>query len=265
MAETHSQNKYKEAGKKELVKSLYSQLPETKETQHAKELTQLYSQNVYRQEGRKEVAQSLYAHMPQTIETVFAQEVTKAQSDKFYKDKYNREKGKSSYTNMKTLPQVEHAMEVTKNQSDVGYRRAKEELHLYNTAPDRPDIVNATNAAKLASDVAYKSKSSQPVYSDGSVLDRPDILHATEVSKLASQVKYKEVFDRQLKGQKPHYNPLDCVSFRQTQAAAALASQVKYKNNQKPEGSSDLPNLLQLEHVLQASKLQSNVEYKKKY
>lgn len=38
------QNKYKEAGKKELVRSLYSQLPETKETRHAKELTQLYSE-----------------------------------------------------------------------------------------------------------------------------------------------------------------------------------------------------------------------------
>lgn len=35
--------------------------------------------------------------------------------------------------------------------------------------------------------------------------------------------------------------------------------QVKYKINQKPEGSADLPNLLQLEHVLHASKLQSNV------
>lgn len=40
------------------------------------------------------------------------------------------------------------------------------------------------------------------------------------------QVKYKQSFDRQLKGQKPQYNPLECVSFKQTQAAAALASQV---------------------------------------
>lgn len=39
--------------------------------------------------------------------------------------------------------------------------------------------------------------------------------------------------------------------------------QVKYKNNQnkKPEGLSDLPNLLQLEHALHASKLQSNVRH----
>lgn len=38
------QSKYKQAGKKELVNCLYSLLPETKETQHAKEQTQLYSE-----------------------------------------------------------------------------------------------------------------------------------------------------------------------------------------------------------------------------
>lgn len=38
------QNKYKEAGKKELLNSLYSVLPETKETQHAKEQSQLCSE-----------------------------------------------------------------------------------------------------------------------------------------------------------------------------------------------------------------------------
>lgn len=39
-----TQNKYKEAGKKEMVKCLYSLLPETKETQHAKEQSQLHSE-----------------------------------------------------------------------------------------------------------------------------------------------------------------------------------------------------------------------------
>lgn len=38
------QSKYKQEGKKQLVNSLYSLLPETSETQHAKELAQLYSE-----------------------------------------------------------------------------------------------------------------------------------------------------------------------------------------------------------------------------
>ncbi|XP_078137368.1 uncharacterized protein LOC144537470 [Sander vitreus] len=46
-----------------------------------------------------------------------------------------------------------------------------------------------------------------------------------------------------------------------------MATFVKYKTkqSQRAEGSADLPNLLQLEHVLHASKLQSNVEYRKEY
>lgn len=40
------------------------------------------------------------------------------------------------------------------------------------------------------------------------------------------QVKYKEGFDKNLKGQRPRYNPLECLSFKHIQAAAALASQV---------------------------------------
>ena len=44
---------------------------------------------------------------------------------------------------------------------------------------------------------------------------------------MSPQVKYKEWFDRDLKGQKPHYNPADCLSFKHTQAASTLASQVR--------------------------------------
>lgn len=40
------------------------------------------------------------------------------------------------------------------------------------------------------------------------------------------QVNYKQKFEKDLKEQKQQYNPSECVSFRQTQAAAALASQV---------------------------------------
>lgn len=38
------QNKYKEAGKKEVNRSLYSLLPHTMETQHAKEAAELLSE-----------------------------------------------------------------------------------------------------------------------------------------------------------------------------------------------------------------------------
>uniref|UniRef100_A0A3B5JZU9 Nebulette n=1 Tax=Takifugu rubripes TaxID=31033 RepID=A0A3B5JZU9_TAKRU len=248
------QLKYRQTGKNQLVNCLYSLLPETKEMQHAKEQSQLCSEKLYKEGSKKDASCSLYAQMPQTIETVFAKELTKTQSDKFYKEKFNREKGKSSFTSMKMLPEVAHATEVNKHQSNVNYRKGKEELHHFSMMADRPDIISATNAAKLASDVSTKSCNIPSMHWVDGVIP-------------VLQVKYKEGFDKHLKGQRPHYNPLECLSFKHIQAAAALASQVKYKasKDQKQEGSSDLPNLLQLEHALYASKLQSNVHYKKKY
>uniref|UniRef100_A0A8C1Z4P6 Nebulette n=1 Tax=Cyprinus carpio TaxID=7962 RepID=A0A8C1Z4P6_CYPCA len=200
--------------------------------------------------------------MPQTIETVFAKEVSKQQSDKLYKEKFNSEKGKSNYSQMKDLPDVSHAIQVNKHQSNVAYRRGKEELHKFSEVMDRPDIRTATHASKLASDVAYRSK--LDAFDQRAMLERPDIQHAQEATRLASQVNYKQKFEKNLREQKPQYNPSECVSFRHIQAASALASQVKY-SQKKLQAVTDLPNLLHLGHALHASKLQSNVEYRKKY
>lgn len=42
------------------------------------------------------------------------------------------------------------------------------------------------------------------------------------------KVKYKEKFDNEMKDKKHHYNPLESASFRQSQLATALASNVSY-------------------------------------
>lgn len=42
------------------------------------------------------------------------------------------------------------------------------------------------------------------------------------------QIKYKEKFDNEMKDKKHHYNPLESVSFRQSQIATELASDVSY-------------------------------------
>uniref|UniRef100_A0A3B3BIM4 Nebulette n=1 Tax=Oryzias melastigma TaxID=30732 RepID=A0A3B3BIM4_ORYME len=267
--------------------SLFSQLPETAETQFVREMTEMLSEvrlctellfpssfrlNIlfikYKEAGKREALNCLYSKLPETLETRHAKEVSQLQSQVgFYKEKYNREKGKADYTNMKTLPDVQHAMAVTKNQSEVSYRKGKEELHHCNTAPDRPDILNAANATKLASDVAYKNQTKQPVYSDSSLLTRTDIQHANEVSKLTSQVKYKENFHRHLKDQKPSYNPLDCLTFRHTQAAAALASQVEYKKKYelaKAHYHIAVDTAEQLHHK-ETAVLHSQVKYREEY
>ena len=47
-------------------------------------------------------------------------------------------------------------------------------------------------------------------------------------SFLLWKVKYKEKFDNEMKDKKHHYNPLESASFRQSQLATALASNVSY-------------------------------------
>ncbi|KAM9553721.1 nebulette-like [Salvelinus alpinus] len=99
--------------------------------------------------------------------------------------------------------------------------------HNFTTLTDRPDILNAKQANELACNVACRSKTKHYSYND--VLGRSDIEHANVASKLTSQVKSKT------------------------------------NQNQVIEGSMDLPILLHLEYMLHATKLQSNVKYKKKY
>lgn len=61
------QSKYKQEGKKQLVNSLYSLLPETSETQHAKELAQLYSEVHNRPRPRNLISVTLWIMRHTTI------------------------------------------------------------------------------------------------------------------------------------------------------------------------------------------------------
>lgn len=57
--------KYKEAGKKEVASSLYSTLPETLETQHAKEASQLQSQvTIYAHNANKLDTEKMWPSVP---------------------------------------------------------------------------------------------------------------------------------------------------------------------------------------------------------
>uniref|UniRef100_A0A3B4AXM2 SH3 domain-containing protein n=1 Tax=Periophthalmus magnuspinnatus TaxID=409849 RepID=A0A3B4AXM2_9GOBI len=178
----------------------------------------------YKESMKKDCSNALYHTLPETLETQRVKEITQLQSQQF-----NREKGRSSYSRLQSPPQVQHALQVSKNQSQV--RRT-----------DLP----ITHVSHLCFVMFSSTGEVQSGY----------------VIVIVAQVKYREGLE-ELRGHKPCYNPLECVSFKHTQAAGALASQ--YKSSQRIESGCDVPNLLQLQHVLHASKLQSNVEYKRQY
>ncbi|KAG9283571.1 nebulette-like [Astyanax mexicanus] len=265
LAPTLSEYQYKQEGKKELANCLYALLPKTRETQHAKELSQLYSKKHYKEGGKKDAEACLYAQMPQTIETVFAKEVTNHQSNKLYKEKYNAEKGKSLYASMKTLPAMEHAMEVNKEQSNVNYRKGIQQVHKFHEVADRPDILRAIQATKLASNVAYKNK--VDTFKEQALLQRPDIDHAMQAAKVASKVHYKQKFEGDQRAHKPVYNPSDCLSFKHAKAATALISQVQYRKKYEEAKGQYHFSLNTAEHLhhKENSVLQSQVRYRQDY
>ncbi|XP_036698720.1 nebulette isoform X3 [Balaenoptera musculus] len=277
---------YKEEYKKSKDKCTF--VTDTPMLKHVKHIGAFISEAKYKGTIKADLSNSLYKQMPATIDSVFAREVTQLQSEIAYKQKHDAAKGFSDYAHMKELPEIKHAMEVNKHQSHffiehhlilrklpgewgpicrcpnaIFYRKDVQDTHMYNAELDRPDIKMATQISKIISNAEYK-KGQGIMNKEPAVIGRPDFEHAVEASKLSSQVKYKEKFDNEMKDKKHHYNPLESASFRQSQLATALASNVNYKKDiqNMHDPVSDLPNLF-LNHALKASKMLSGREYRK--
>ncbi|XP_034258407.1 nebulette isoform X3 [Pantherophis guttatus] len=219
--------RYKEEYEKS--KGRWTYVADTLQLTHEKNISAVTSDAKYKAKAKKELSNSFYQQMPATIDSVFAKEVMNLQSKVLYRKKYNAEKGISNYAQMKDLPDVKHAMEVNKHQSNAEYTKGKQEM-----------------------------------CQEPTVLGRLDFDHAQKVSKLLSQIKYKEPLVKEMKNN--CFNPLECAFFKQAQLASVLASDIKYKKeslNSLHKPTSAFPNLLQLEHALNASKIHSNYEYKK--
>uniref|UniRef100_A0A8C9BV12 Nebulette n=1 Tax=Phocoena sinus TaxID=42100 RepID=A0A8C9BV12_PHOSS len=242
---------YKEEYKKSKDKCTF--VTDTPMLKHVKHIGAFISEAKYKGTIKADLSNSLYKQMPATIDSVFAREVTQLQSEIAYKQKHDAAKGFSDYARMKEPPEVKHAVEVNKQQSHIFYRKDVQDTHMYNAELDRPDIKMATQISKIISNAEYK-KGQGVMNKEPAVIGRPDFEHAVEASKLSSQVR----------GKKHHYNPLESTSFRQSQLATALASNVKYKKDiqNMHDPVSALPNLF-LNHALKTSKMLSGREYRK--
>ncbi|XP_036201280.1 nebulette isoform X2 [Myotis myotis] len=249
---------YREEYKKSKDKCTF--VTDTPMLNHVKNIGAFISEAKYKGTTKADLSNSLYKQMPATIDSVFAREVTQLQSKIAYKQKHDAARGLSDYTHMKEPPEIKHAMEVNKHQSNISYRKDMQGTHMYNAELNRPDIKMATQISKIAE---YK-KGQGVMNKEPAVIGRLDFEHAVEASKLSSQIKYKEKFDNEMKDKKHHYNPLESVSFKQSQLATELASNVKYKKDiqNMHDPVSDLPTLF-LDHALKVSKMLSRREYRK--
>ncbi|XP_036201329.1 nebulette isoform X7 [Myotis myotis] len=252
---------YREEYKKSKDKCTF--VTDTPMLNHVKNIGAFISEAKYKGTTKADLSNSLYKQMPATIDSVFAREVTQLQSKIAYKQKHDAARGLSDYTHMKEPPEIKHAMEVNKHQSNISYRKDMQGTHMYNAELNRPDIKMATQISKIVSNAEYK-KGQGVMNKEPAVIGRLDFEHAVEASKLSSQIKYKEKFDNEMKDKKHHYNPLESVSFKQSQLATELASNVKYKKDiqNMHDPVSDLPTLF-LDHALKVSKMLSRREYRK--
>ncbi|XP_025319800.1 nebulette isoform X3 [Canis lupus dingo] len=252
---------YKEEYKKSKDKCTF--VTDTPMLNHVKHIGAFISEAKYKGTVKANLSNSLYKQMPATIDSVFAREVMQLQSEVAYKQKHDAAKGFSDYAHMKEPPDIKRAMEVNKHQSNISYRKDVQDTHMYSADLNRPDIKMATQISKIISNAEYK-KGQGVMNKEPAVIGRPDFEHAVEASKLSSQIKYKEKFDNEMKDKKHHYNPLESPSFRQSQLATALVSDVKYKKDiqNMHDPVSDLPNLY-LDHALKTSKMLSGREYRK--
>ncbi|KAM5339650.1 nebulette isoform 2-T2 [Glossophaga mutica] len=255
---------YKEEYKKSKDKCTF--VTDTPMLNHVKNIGAFISEAKYKGTIKADLSNSLYKQMPATIDSVFAREVTQLQSEIAYKQKHDAAKGLSDYARMREPPEIKHATAVSKHQSDISYRKDMRDTHMYNAELNRPDIKMATQLSKIISNAEYK-KGQGALSKELAVIGRPDFEHAVEASKLSSQIKYKEKFDNEMKDKKHHYNPLESVSFKQSQLATELASNREYRKlfeENKGMYHFDADAAEHLHHKGNAT-LQSQVKYKEEY
>ncbi|XP_041057267.1 nebulin isoform X9 [Carcharodon carcharias] len=290
--------KYKLKHEKE--RGIYQPVPDTPQMLHAKSVSTLMSEKKYKEAVKKELPQAAYMKLPETRGTSHVKEVSKLLSGKLYKEQFEKDKGKSSYSIMMEPPEVKHAMNVAKCQSNVEYKKDAKTKLAYTTVTDRPDILKATEATKLISDIGYRTKAREEASRGIISLGRPDIELAKEVSKLTSQVeytkqklrghgaasydtptmrlakkanilssniKYKEKFDKEFKGIRPKFDLKESSGYKTMKDANILASEVIYKQDLKKmhKPVTDMSESLQMQHNLSTSKLSSQYQYKKEF
>uniref|UniRef100_G3NA44 Uncharacterized protein n=1 Tax=Gasterosteus aculeatus TaxID=69293 RepID=G3NA44_GASAC len=289
MAETHSEVKYKEAGKKEASVSLYhrlpetletrrvrevtelqsesfySQLPETSETQFAKTVSELQSEAKYKEASRKEASGCLYHQLPVTMETQHAKEASELQSQSKYKEASKKELVNSLYSLLPETKDTQHAKEQSQLHSEKSYKEQynrEKGKSSYSSMGALPEVEHAMEVTRKQSEVSYRrGREELRLYSSGA--DRPDILHAANATKLASVVSYKSV----PQPVHPDVSLLDRTDIQHLKEASKLASQVKYKESFDRDLKGQRPkynplDCLSFRHSQAAAALASQVKYR---
>ncbi|XP_056883449.1 nebulin-related-anchoring protein isoform X2 [Takifugu flavidus] len=204
-----------------------------------------------------------YTALPDDMKVRWAKEAYNLQSEKLYKSDLSFMKGVA--WDGVGAPQLESAKKATELISEKKYRQQPDSLK-FTSVTDSPDIVHAKASYQQCSERLYKSGQNDDMHRYTLHPDDPDFVRAKVNAQQISDKVYKASGEQV---RTAGYDlRLDAIPFQTAKASREIASDLNYKvSHLKERGQQvglrcveDDPKMV---HSLAASKLQSNLEYKR--
>ncbi|XP_047466049.1 nebulin-related-anchoring protein isoform X2 [Mugil cephalus] len=204
-----------------------------------------------------------YTVLPDDMKVKWAKKAYDLQSEKLYKSDLNYMKGVA--WDGVGAPQLESAKKAGQLISEKKYRQLPDSLK-FTSVTDSPDIVHAKTSYQQCSERLYKSGKNDDMHKYTLHSDDPDFVRAKMNALQISDKVYKATGE-QVKTSGYDLR-LDAIPFQTAKASREIASDFRYKESHlKEKGQQvglrcveDDPKMV---HSLAASKLQSNLEYKR--
>uniref|UniRef100_A0A3Q2ZBD5 Nebulin-related anchoring protein n=1 Tax=Hippocampus comes TaxID=109280 RepID=A0A3Q2ZBD5_HIPCM len=204
-----------------------------------------------------------YTVLPDDMKVNWAKKAYNLQSETLYKSDLNFMKGVA--WDGVGAPQLESAKNAGRLVSDKRYRQLPDSLK-FTSVTDSPDMLHAKASYQQCSERLYKSGRNDDMNKYTLHPDDPDFVRARMNAQHISDKVYK-ASGEQLK-MLGYDLRLDAIPFRTAKASREIASDVLYKDSHLREKGQqvglrcveDDPKMM---HSLAASKLQSNLEYKR--
>uniref|UniRef100_A0A668ADI7 Nebulin-related anchoring protein n=1 Tax=Myripristis murdjan TaxID=586833 RepID=A0A668ADI7_9TELE len=204
-----------------------------------------------------------YTVLPDDMKVKWAKKAYDLQSEKLYKSDLNFMKGVA--WDGVGAPQLESAKKAGALLSDKKYRQLPDSLKFTSVA-DSPDIVHAKHSYQQCSERLYKSGKNDDMHRYTLHADDPDFIRAKINAQQISDKVYKESGNQVMSA--GYDLRLDAIPFQTAKASREIASDFRYKESHQRQKGQQV-GLLSVEddpkmvHSLAASKLQSNLEYKR--
>ncbi|XP_007665875.2 nebulin-related-anchoring protein isoform X3 [Ornithorhynchus anatinus] len=242
----------------------FTSVTDSSQMEHAKKSQELQSDVSYRAGNE----QTLHQYTINKDEPLFLQARANAAnlSEKLYKSNWEKQKEKGFELRLDSLPFLT-AKAKRDLASDKKYRQHPYALK-FTSIKDTPEMIQARISYNQAVDRLYKEHGEDIKHHYTQITDLPEVLLAKLNAMNISEIRYKESWTK-LKDD-GYILKLDAIPFQAAKASSEIISDFKYKEafeKMKGQmlGSQGLENDINLKHSVQASALQSGVNYKKDF